>query len=173
MCHWSGLLIINLILGNKINVEAVESWWFWRTDSWNRQAVHILQSKMHPRGRGPPSLGHEDHQNLLNRARLGLRVTKKLHIALFLWTPGSTSGSCQFQPHFRAGTAYSQSSSVWDKEKQVNKTPGNWALGKEIALPHNRCPPDSVLFGLLWWRWLYMTVGLPQQFEAYQTANAQ
>lgn len=70
MCPWSGLPIINLILGSKM-------WRLWRAGGFEEQVLDMdkLYMFFSPRcvqEEGPPlSLDHEDHQNLLNRTRLG------------------------------------------------------------------------------------------------------
>lgn len=58
-----------------------------------------------------------------------------------------------------------QSILSWDKEDQVNKTRGNWALGKKMVLRHFRYTPASVLFGLLLWGWFHRTVAVTQHLK--------
>lgn len=144
-------------------------WRLWEVDgvgehsAWNGQAVHVVHSKTC--SRGTQSLARTITRIFWRQGW----VSESLWNSALLSTPGYQEVPLvvPYSSHIPEGKkSYSQSSSVWDKENQVNNTQGNWALGNKMALLHDRHIPGPML-GLLWWGQLHMTA-VSQQFEVYK-----
>lgn len=120
------LTIINLLLWSKINVEAVESGWFWRTQclKWTSCTCSSLQDLFQRKGSILLWLGRSPKPSECSKAESQSHY-ETLHCSLPLDTMRHL-----FWPHDRMEKIPipSRHSSVWDKENQVirPKETGHW-----------------------------------------------